>query len=154
MCRRTIGHYPFSLKFNRREGIHQPPLTYDTQITVCPVFFLSRPPFRFISLTYQQNFAGVCLLLVHLKIKMHQQTLPLIFFSALLSLHSSPLSPSFLVPPHSSPFPPPFSLLFFQQSLLRSTHNPFSFQYDFANLQQDHAELRHCPFFQPSQELL
>jgi hypothetical protein len=39
---------------------------------------------------HQQNFAGVCLLLVHLKIKMHQQTtLTLFFFSSLLSLHSS-----------------------------------------------------------------
>ncbi len=36
----------------------------------------------------------------------------------------------------------------------KSTHDPFSFQYDFAKLQQDHAELRHCHFFQPSQELL
>jgi hypothetical protein len=34
------------------------------------------------------------------------------------------------------------------------THDPFSFQYDFAKLQQDHAELRHCCFFQLSQELL
>jgi hypothetical protein len=33
-------------------------------------------------------------------------------------------------------------------------HNPFSFQFDFAKLQQDHAELRHCRFFQPSHELL
>jgi hypothetical protein len=36
----------------------------------------------------------------------------------------------------------------------KSTHNPFSFQYDFAKLQQDHAELRHCHFFQPNQKLL
>ena len=36
----------------------------------------------------------------------------------------------------------------------KSAHDPFSFQYDFAKLQQDHAELRHCRFFQPSQELL
>jgi hypothetical protein len=36
----------------------------------------------------------------------------------------------------------------------KSTHDSFSFQYDFAKLQQDHAELRHCRFFQPSQELL
>ena len=36
----------------------------------------------------------------------------------------------------------------------KSTHDSFSFQYDFAKLQQDHAELRHCCFFQPSQELL
>ena len=43
MSQRTIGHYPFLLKFNRREGIHQPPLTYDTQITVsqCPLLDLS-----------------------------------------------------------------------------------------------------------------
>jgi len=31
---------------------------------------------------------------------------------------------------------------------------PFSFQYDFAKLQHDHVELRHCRFFQPSCELL
>ena len=36
----------------------------------------------------------------------------------------------------------------------KSTHDPISFQYDFAKLQQDHAELRHCCFFQLSQELL
>jgi hypothetical protein len=36
----------------------------------------------------------------------------------------------------------------------KSLHNPFSFQFDFAKLQQDHAELRHCRFFQPSHELL
>ena len=29
----------FAKKFDRREGFHQPLLTYDTQITVCPVFF-------------------------------------------------------------------------------------------------------------------
>ena len=36
----------------------------------------------------------------------------------------------------------------------KSTHNPSSFQYDFSKLQQDHVELKHCRFFQPSQELL
>ena len=36
----------------------------------------------------------------------------------------------------------------------KSAHNPLSFQYDFAKLQQDHAELRHCHFFQPSHKLL
>jgi hypothetical protein len=36
----------------------------------------------------------------------------------------------------------------------RSTNNPSSFQYDFSKLQQDHTELKHCCFFQPSQELL
>ncbi len=36
----------------------------------------------------------------------------------------------------------------------KSTHNPSSFQYDFSKLQQDHAELKHCRFFQPNQELL
>jgi hypothetical protein len=36
----------------------------------------------------------------------------------------------------------------------KSAHNPSSFQYDFSKLQQDHAELKHCHFFQPSQELL
>jgi hypothetical protein len=39
-------------------------------------------------------------------------------------------------------------------SRIKSTHNPTSFQYDFSNLQQDHVELKHCRFFQPSQELL
>jgi hypothetical protein len=29
---------------------------------------------RYFSVAHQQNFACVCLLLVHLKIKMHQQT--------------------------------------------------------------------------------
>ena len=38
--------------------------------------------------------------------------------------------------------------------LKKSATNPFSFQYDFSKLQQDHAELKHCHFFQPSQELL
>jgi len=36
----------------------------------------------------------------------------------------------------------------------KSAHNPSSFQYDFSKLQQDHVELKHCRFFQPSQELL
>jgi hypothetical protein len=39
-------------------------------------------------------------------------------------------------------------------SRIKSTHNPTSFQYDFSNLQQGHVELKHCRFFQPSQELL
>jgi hypothetical protein len=43
MSWRTIGHYPFLLKFNRRKGFHQPPLTYDAQITVCPVKFFLPP---------------------------------------------------------------------------------------------------------------
>ena len=38
--------------------------------------------------------------------------------------------------------------------LKKSATNPFSFQYDFSKLKQDHAELKHCHFFQPSQELL
>ena len=38
--------------------------------------------------------------------------------------------------------------------LKKSATNPLSFQYDFSKLQQDHAELKHCHFFQPSQELL
>jgi hypothetical protein len=46
----------FAKKFDRREGFHQPPLTYDTQITVCPVFFypakMSSVDFYFRSLTY------------------------------------------------------------------------------------------------------
>jgi hypothetical protein len=33
----------------------------------------------------------------------------------------------------------------------KSAHNPPSFHYDFSKLQQDHAELKHCHFFQPSQ---
>jgi len=37
---------------------------------------------------------------------------------------------------------------------MKSAYDPFSFQYDFAKLQQDHVELRHCRFFQPSRELL
>jgi hypothetical protein len=36
----------------------------------------------------------------------------------------------------------------------KSTQNPSSFHYDFSKLQQDHVELKHCRFFQPSQELL
>jgi hypothetical protein len=36
----------------------------------------------------------------------------------------------------------------------KSAHDPFSFQFDFVKLQQDHAELRHCHFFQSSHELL
>jgi len=31
------------LKFDRREGFHQPPLMYDTQITVCPVYVFIPP---------------------------------------------------------------------------------------------------------------
>jgi hypothetical protein len=36
----------------------------------------------------------------------------------------------------------------------KSTQNPSSFHYDFSKLQQDHVDLKHCCFFQPSQELL
>jgi hypothetical protein len=36
----------------------------------------------------------------------------------------------------------------------KSANNPSSFKYDFSKLQQDHAESKHCCFFQPSQELL
>jgi hypothetical protein len=36
----------------------------------------------------------------------------------------------------------------------KSANNPSSFKYDFSKLQQDHVELKHCCFFQPSQELL
>jgi hypothetical protein len=36
----------------------------------------------------------------------------------------------------------------------KSAHIPSSFHYDFSKLQQDHSELKHCRFFQPSQELL
>jgi hypothetical protein len=36
----------------------------------------------------------------------------------------------------------------------RFATNPSSFQYDFSKLQQDHTELKHCRFFQSSQELL
>jgi len=35
----------------------------------------------------------------------------------------------------------------------KSTQNHSSFHYDFSKLQQDHVELKHCCFFQPSQEL-
>ena len=36
----------------------------------------------------------------------------------------------------------------------KKSNNPTSFQYNFSKLQQDHVELKHCRFFQPSQELL
>ena len=36
----------------------------------------------------------------------------------------------------------------------QSAHNPSSFQYDFNKLEQDHVELKHRRFFQPSQELI
>ncbi len=36
----------------------------------------------------------------------------------------------------------------------KSANNPSSFKYNFSNFKQDHAELKHCCFFQPSQELL
>ncbi len=36
----------------------------------------------------------------------------------------------------------------------KSANNPSSFKYHLSKLQQDHAELKHCRFFQPSQELL
>jgi len=36
----------------------------------------------------------------------------------------------------------------------KSAHNSSSFQYFFSKLQKDHVELKHCSFFQPSQELL
>jgi hypothetical protein len=52
------------LKFDRREGFHQPPLTYDAQITVCPVkFFLppkeQDPVFNLDSLIFDALYAGV-----------------------------------------------------------------------------------------------
>jgi hypothetical protein len=37
MIRKTLWHHPFLLKFDVREGFHQPPLTYDAQIMVCLV---------------------------------------------------------------------------------------------------------------------
>ncbi len=36
----------------------------------------------------------------------------------------------------------------------KSANNPSSFKYNFSKLQQDHAESKHCRFFQLSQELL
>jgi hypothetical protein len=34
------------LKFDRLEGFHQPPMKYDSQITVCPVKVFSRQNFE------------------------------------------------------------------------------------------------------------
>jgi hypothetical protein len=39
-------------------------------------------------------------------------------------------------------------------SRIMKSNNPLSFHYDFSKLQQDHAELKNCRFFQPSPELL
>jgi len=48
------------LKFDHTEGFHQPPLMYDTQITICPVFFypakMSSVGFYFNSLICSQCF--------------------------------------------------------------------------------------------------
>jgi hypothetical protein len=46
MIRKTLWHHPFLLKFDRCEGFHLPPLTYDAQITVCPVKVFSRQNFE------------------------------------------------------------------------------------------------------------
>ncbi len=45
MSWRTKGHYPFSLKFNRRESFHNPPLTYNPQSRSVQFFFRSRQEF-------------------------------------------------------------------------------------------------------------
>ncbi len=37
---------------------------------------------------------------------------------------------------------------------IKKSNTPLSFHYDFTKLQQDHAELKNCHFFQPSPELL
>ena len=42
----------------------------------------------------------------------------------------------------------------YQESKSLLTILPHLFHYDFSKLQQDHAELKHCRFFQPSQKLL
>jgi hypothetical protein len=39
-------------------------------------------------------------------------------------------------------------------SRIKKSNTPLSFHYDFNKLQQDHAELKNCRFFQPSPELL
>ena len=39
-------------------------------------------------------------------------------------------------------------------SRIKKSNTPLSFHYDFTKLQQDHAELKNCCFFQPSPELL
>ncbi len=39
-------------------------------------------------------------------------------------------------------------------SRIKKSNTPLSFHYDFSKLQQDHAELKNCRFFQPSPELL
>ena len=39
-------------------------------------------------------------------------------------------------------------------SRLKKTHTSTSFCYDFSKLKQDHADLKHCHFYHPSQELL
>ncbi len=45
MSRRTKGHYPFSLKFNRRESFHIPPLADNSQSRSVRFFFCSRQEF-------------------------------------------------------------------------------------------------------------
>jgi hypothetical protein len=39
-------------------------------------------------------------------------------------------------------------------STIKKSNTPLSFHYDFSKLQQDHAQLKSCHFFQPSPELL
>jgi len=39
-------------------------------------------------------------------------------------------------------------------SRLKKSHTSTSFCYDFSKLKQDHADLKHCRFYHPSQELL
>jgi hypothetical protein len=41
MIWRTEWHPPIPLKLDHHEGFHNPPLTYDAQITVCLVGFLA-----------------------------------------------------------------------------------------------------------------
>ena len=45
MSRRTKGHYPFLLKFNRRESFHNPSLTYNPQSRSVQFIFCSRQEF-------------------------------------------------------------------------------------------------------------
>ena len=48
MSRRTKGHYPFLLQFNRRESFHNPLLTYNPQSRSVQ-FYFSLPPGIFMS---------------------------------------------------------------------------------------------------------
>jgi hypothetical protein len=55
------------LKFDRREGFHQPPLTYNTQIMVYPVFFY---PAKMTSVGFYFNSLILC---THIGVKLQMQ---------------------------------------------------------------------------------